>query len=88
MDQLTDAIKAEALRLGFDLVGTAPVRPSEHERLYREWIAAGRHGEMAYLGRAGAGILGARFGRFQPPFREFIFRNFCPKPRRSCIIWR
>jgi len=54
MDPLTDAIKAEAIRLGFDLVGVAPVRPSEHERLYHAWIAAGRHGEMSYLARADA----------------------------------
>ena len=54
MDTLTDAIKAEAIRLGFDLVGVAPVRPSDHERLYREWIAAGRHGEMSYLARPDA----------------------------------
>jgi epoxyqueuosine reductase len=54
MDTLTDAIKAEALRLGFDLVGVAPVRASDHERLYQEWIAAGRHGEMSYLARPDA----------------------------------
>jgi epoxyqueuosine reductase len=54
MDTLTDAIKAEAIRLGFDLVGVAPVRPPDHERLYREWIAAGRHGEMSYLARPDA----------------------------------
>ena len=54
MDTLTDAIKAEAIRLGFDLVGVASVRPSDHERLYREWIAGGRHGEMSYLARPDA----------------------------------
>jgi epoxyqueuosine reductase len=54
MDTVTDAIKEEALRLGFDLVGVAPVRPSDHARLYNEWIKAGRHGEMAYLARADA----------------------------------
>ncbi|HET9439395.1 MAG TPA: tRNA epoxyqueuosine(34) reductase QueG [Longimicrobiales bacterium] len=54
MDLLTNAIKAEAIRLGFDLVGIAPVRASDHERLYRAWIAAGRHGEMAYLARPDA----------------------------------
>jgi epoxyqueuosine reductase len=54
MDTLTDAIKAEATRLGFDMVGVAPVRPSDHARLYREWIAAGRHAEMSYLAREDA----------------------------------
>ncbi len=54
MVQLTDAIKAAAIRLGFDLVGVAPVRASDHERLYRGWLAAGHHGEMNYLARADA----------------------------------
>jgi epoxyqueuosine reductase len=54
MDTLTDAIKAEALRLGFDLVGVAPVRPSDFAPLYRAWLAAGRHGEMSYLARPDA----------------------------------
>ena len=54
MDTLTDAIKAEALRLGFDLVGIAPVRASDYADFYRAWIAAERHGEMSYLARADA----------------------------------
>jgi epoxyqueuosine reductase len=54
MDTLTDAIKAEARRLGFDLVGVAPVRASDHQRLYQAWLGAGRHGEMSYLARADA----------------------------------
>ena len=54
MDTRTDAIKAEALRLGFDLVGMAPVRPSDYAPLYRAWIEAGRHGEMSYLARPDA----------------------------------
>jgi epoxyqueuosine reductase len=51
MDALTDAIKAEAGRLGFDLVGIAPVRPSDYAPRYRAWIDAGYHGEMSYLAR-------------------------------------
>jgi epoxyqueuosine reductase len=47
--QLTAALKAEARRLGFDLVGAAPaVEPPGWER-YRDWVAAGRAGEMGYL---------------------------------------
>ncbi len=66
---LTDAIKAEALRLGFDLVGVAPVRPSDYAALYRSWIEAGRHGEMSYLARPDA----VR-NRLQPPahFRSAV----------------
>ncbi|HEY0306146.1 MAG TPA: tRNA epoxyqueuosine(34) reductase QueG [Longimicrobiales bacterium] len=54
MDTRTDAIKAEALRLGFDLVGVAPVRPSDYAPLYRAWIEEGRHGQMTYLARPDA----------------------------------
>ena len=54
MDQLTEAIKVEAVRLGFDLVGVAPVRPSDHARLFQAWIEAGHHGEMGYLARQDA----------------------------------
>ena len=54
MEQLTRAIKEKAVEIGFDLVGIAPVRASDHERLYRAWIEAGRHGEMSYLARPDA----------------------------------
>ena len=43
------AVKAKAVDLGFDLVGIAPTGPSAHADYFRDWLAAGRHGEMAYL---------------------------------------
>jgi len=52
--QLTAAIKDEAVRLGFDLVGVARVQPSENARFYEHWIATGYHGEMGYLARRDA----------------------------------
>src|SRR5688500_6397737 len=55
MSALTDRIKAEAVRLGFDLVGVADVRPSENAPFYRDWIAAGHHGSISYLAREDAG---------------------------------
>lgn len=51
---LSTALKAEALRLGFDLVGITDVRPSDHAAFYRAWIEAGRHGSMNYLAREDA----------------------------------
>jgi epoxyqueuosine reductase len=46
---LTQQLKDEARRLGFDLVGVCPaVRPAGFERL-RSWIAAGHVGKMRYL---------------------------------------
>ena len=47
-------IRDEAGRLGFDMVGIAPVGPSEHAAYYEAWLAAGNHGEMSYLSRADA----------------------------------
>lgn len=48
---LADAVKAEARRLGFDLVGITEVSPSLFAEPYSEWIAQGFHGEMDYLAR-------------------------------------
>ena len=79
-DRLTDALKEEALRLGFDLVGVcAATAPPGIER-FRAWLAAGHAGSMHYLadraellGRAGdlfewmaAGELQVRIDRTFP----------------------
>ncbi|HEX7052050.1 MAG TPA: tRNA epoxyqueuosine(34) reductase QueG [Longimicrobiales bacterium] len=53
-ENLGERIRREALRLGFDRVGIAPVRESEHAAFYRRWLAAGRHGTMDYLARPDA----------------------------------
>ena len=50
-DQLTDRLKLEARRLGFDLVGVAPaVVPAGYGR-YLEWLEQGREAGMSYLRR-------------------------------------
>jgi len=51
MPTLTGEVREHARALGFSLVGIAEPTSSEHMALYREWIADGRHGEMAYLAR-------------------------------------
>lgn len=51
---LSDRLREHARALGFDLVGVARVRPSEHGEFYRRWLAAGLHGEMEYLARGDA----------------------------------
>jgi epoxyqueuosine reductase len=51
---LETLIRTEADRLGFDMVGIAPVLPSEHAAYYEAWLAAGHHGEMSYLSREDA----------------------------------
>lgn len=42
-------LKVEARRLGFTLCGVAPPVPAPHLDAYRQWLDAGRHGEMGYL---------------------------------------
>ena len=44
-------LKAQALGLGFDLAGIATLGPAESAPAFNRWIAAGHHGEMAYLER-------------------------------------
>ena len=46
---LTQAVKDEARRLGFALVGVTTPDPPPHFDVYTRWLEAGRHGEMAYL---------------------------------------
>ncbi|MFH2103430.1 MAG: tRNA epoxyqueuosine(34) reductase QueG [Chloroflexota bacterium] len=46
---LTLAIKSEAHRLGFSLVGITSPEPPPHWSVYQNWLAMGRHGNMAYL---------------------------------------
>jgi epoxyqueuosine reductase len=48
-EHLTSALKQEALRLGFDLVGAcAAVTPPGLGR-FRDWLSAGRAGQMRYM---------------------------------------
>jgi epoxyqueuosine reductase len=46
---LSAAIKSEALRLGFDLVGIAPAVSPPGFPSFQEWLRRGFSGEMAYL---------------------------------------
>jgi len=46
-----EEIKRRALALGFDLVGITTARPPTHSAEYKEWLASGFHGEMAYMAK-------------------------------------
>jgi epoxyqueuosine reductase len=46
---LTEAVKAEAHRLGFELAGVTTPDPPPHLQVFEGWLRAGRHGEMSYL---------------------------------------
>ncbi|KAB2960097.1 MAG: tRNA epoxyqueuosine(34) reductase QueG [Candidatus Methylomirabilis oxygeniifera] len=50
-EQLAQAIKAEARRLGFELVGISPVIDPPHEQSFADWLQEGYSGEMAYMAR-------------------------------------
>jgi epoxyqueuosine reductase len=51
---LSHRVRAEARRLGFEAVGIARLRASDHGAHLRAWLDAGRHGSMGYLARADA----------------------------------
>jgi epoxyqueuosine reductase len=46
---LTQAIKSEAHRLGFELAGVTTPDPPPHVDVFLRWLQAGRQGEMTYL---------------------------------------
>src|SRR5690242_13064850 len=48
-DQVTDLVKQAARDAGFELVGIAPVHDFDELNRFREWIEAGRAGEMKYM---------------------------------------
>src|SRR5690348_388499 len=47
--QISDRVRQAAGDAGFDLAGVAPVDDFSELSLFREWIAAGRAGEMKYM---------------------------------------
>ena len=46
-----ETIKRRARELGFAACGIANAEPTAHRQHVLDWLAAGRHGEMAYLGK-------------------------------------
>jgi len=56
--------------LGFDLAGVVPVEPPAHGAAFTAWLAAGYHGEMAYLADRAALRLDPR--RLAPDARSMI----------------
>jgi epoxyqueuosine reductase len=49
--EIRESIRRQAMCLGFERCGFTSPAPSEHAAFYRQWIADGRHGEMAWLAR-------------------------------------
>ncbi|HUF13879.1 MAG TPA: tRNA epoxyqueuosine(34) reductase QueG [Longimicrobiales bacterium] len=69
---LTSRVKAEARRLGFDLVGVTDVRGSAHAEFYRAWLERGLHGDMGYLEREDAVAKRLRPAQAWPELRSAI----------------
>jgi len=49
--EITNRVLNRCHELGFALAGVCEAQQSAHGEEYRAWIAAGKHGEMAYLAR-------------------------------------
>ena len=49
--QLTEALKQEAFRLGFNMVGLIPAQPARRLAAYLRWIDQERHAQMGYMAR-------------------------------------
>jgi epoxyqueuosine reductase len=54
LDDLARRIKAWGRELGFDAIGIADTDLGDAEIRLMDWLAAGRHGDMAYMARHGA----------------------------------
>ena len=49
--ELKAALLGEAQAMGFDLCRVAPAQVPPHAEEFHQWLADGRHGEMAWLAR-------------------------------------
>ncbi len=49
--ELKTAFIAKARSLGFDDCRIAPAQPAAHRALFEQWLAEGKHGDMAWLAR-------------------------------------
>jgi len=69
----TSILKAEAMRLGFSLLGITSLEPPLHAQSYLDWIEQGKHASMAYL--ASSRGLQARLDPRQvfPPAQSVVF---------------
>ena len=66
----TEQAVAEARALGFQMAGAVNLERSDHMARFRRWIAAGLHGEMAYLARPDAVRRRADLDLTLPGFRS------------------
>lgn len=80
---LTQRIKAQAHRLGFDLVGVTDCAPPASYPHYEAWLAAGYHAGMAYMARQRNRERRADPRRILPECQSIVVlavRYFAPPP--------
>ena len=82
---LTEKLRSEGLRLGFDLIGITGPEPPAHVDTYRSWLDAGRHAGMKYLATDAAIQRRADPRRILPSCRSIIVTgtNYTPQPQAS-----
>ncbi|HYM81723.1 MAG TPA: tRNA epoxyqueuosine(34) reductase QueG [Candidatus Limnocylindria bacterium] len=76
-------IKAHALELGFDAAAVTSVSPLEAQAHYEAWLAAGRHGGMAYLASSKHRERRANPARILPGIRAIVCVALCYPPERD-----
>ncbi len=88
MVRLEKALAESAFRLGFALVGFAPLKRLEHrEEFFRQWVAEGRVAEMGWLGREPERRFDPRM--LDPRLRGVVSLAYpYPAPKPPLIDWR
>ncbi len=69
---LKEKIKAEAVRLGFALIGFTNLEPPQSIQTYMDWIDHGLHAEMGYLARPAAVERRANPNKIMPQAKSLI----------------
>jgi epoxyqueuosine reductase len=79
---LTQEIKAEAKRLGFELVGVTTPDPPPHLEVFNNWLAAGRNAEMDYLATDRSRLRRSDPRAILPECRSILVLGVrCPTPK-------
>jgi epoxyqueuosine reductase len=83
---LTEEVKAEAHRLGFELVGVTTPDPPEHYHVFERWLEQDRHGEMGYLARESSRQRRADPRQILPECRSILIVGLrYPAPQQDSI---
>jgi epoxyqueuosine reductase len=69
---LTQAIKEQAYRSGFSLVGVSTPEPLPHANVFENWLQEGRHGDMSYLNTSRSRLCRAHPDQILPECRSVL----------------